>query len=401
MLTSTSGRPSSASAASKAAAIWSGSRMSQRDGRATGAAQLARSRRGRLEVLGLAAGDDDVGAEAGELGGDGLAQPGAAAGDEHDRAVEGAGGQGAARAAAVRAGRVASSVGRRRWVGHRSARDRRDPCSGVRGSSARAAGTRRSRRERLMNGLADQLLGHRRPHLGLGQVAITRRAIFTVTAATAAIFSAISRTVASSSSAGTTRRRRRGRAPPRRSSARPVSTMSLATPVARHLEQPGDATGVGDHAVARLGQHEPGALGRDADVAQQRPLERAADRPALAGHDDRRVEVEDLQDAAVAPLHQLVVGQLGLVGADRADVAARREALALAPPDDRPDLGLGGDARRAPRTAATSMSSSKALCLSGLSLVRTAMWSSMVTWTVPATAGSLLALVDTRRSVEV
>ena len=49
----------------------------------------------------------------------------------------------------------------------------------------------------------------------------------------------------------------------------------------------------------------------------------------------------------------------------------------------------------------TSMSSSKALCLSGLSLVRTATWSSMVTCTVPATAGSLLALVETRRSVVV
>ena len=35
-----------------------------------------------VEMLGLAAGDDDVGAEAGELGGDGLAQPGAGAGDE-------------------------------------------------------------------------------------------------------------------------------------------------------------------------------------------------------------------------------------------------------------------------------------------------------------------------------
>ena len=85
--------------------------------------------------------------------------------------------------------------------------------------------------------------------------------------------------------------------------------MSLTTPVAAHLVEHRDAAGVGDHAVGDLGQPEARALGRDADVAQQRPLERAAHDPALAGDDDRRVEVPELLDAAVATAHELVVRQ--------------------------------------------------------------------------------------------
>ena len=148
-----------------------------------------------------------------------------------------------------------------------------------------------------------------------------------------------------------------------------MSTMSLTTPVPAHLVEHGDAAGVGDHAVGHLGQPEARALGRDADVAQQRPLERAAHHPALARDDHRRVEVPELLDAAVAAAHQLVVRQLDLHGADRADVAARRERLALAPPDDRPDVGLRPRARRGSSKSCASMSSSNALCLSGLSLV--------------------------------
>ena len=41
--------------------------------------------------------------------------------------------------------------------------------------------------------------------------------------------------------------------------------------------------------------------------------------------------------------HELVMGEVGPVDADRPDVAARREARALAPPDHRPDLGVGRD----------------------------------------------------------
>ena len=58
---------------------------------------------------------------------------------------------------------------------------------------------------------------------------MTSRAILIVTAGAAAIFSAISRAVASSSSAGTMRLTIPWAAP-RRRMIRPVSTMSLTTP---------------------------------------------------------------------------------------------------------------------------------------------------------------------------
>jgi hypothetical protein len=99
--------------------------------------------------------------------------------------------------------------------------------------------------------------------------------------------------------------------------------------------------------VGQLGQPEAGALGGDADVAQQRPLERAAHHPTLAGHDDRGVEVPQPLDGPVGPPHQLVVGQLGLQVADRRHVPPRRERAALAPPHHGPDVGplgqLGDD----------------------------------------------------------
>src|SRR5947209_1071039 len=87
-----------------------------------------------------------------------------------------------------------------------------------------------------------------------------------------------------------------------------------------HLVQHADAARVGDHAVADLGQHELGVVGGDADVAQQRPLEGAADGPPLDGDDDRRLDVPHLLNAAVAAAHQFVVGQVRLLDADRADV---------------------------------------------------------------------------------
>ena len=93
LLTRTPGRPKAASAASKAAAICSGSRMSQVTVSTRPPASVI-GRRAGLEVLGLAAGDDDVRTEPGELDGDGLAQAGAGTGDEHRHAVEGARGQG-------------------------------------------------------------------------------------------------------------------------------------------------------------------------------------------------------------------------------------------------------------------------------------------------------------------
>ena len=138
---------------------------------------------------------------------------------------------------------------------------------------------------------------------------ITRRAIFTVTAGAAAIVSAISRAVASSSSAGTTRdtipwaERLLGA-----SARRPVSTMSLTTPCPQIWYSRPDAAGVGDHAVADLGQHEPGC-----------PRRRCGCRTAAPAGTSRRWpsrgcatmigagEVEELLDAPVAAGHQLVV----------------------------------------------------------------------------------------------
>ena len=148
-----------------------------------------------------------------------------------------------------------------------------------------------------------------------------------------------------------------------------MSTMSLTRPWPAHLVEHRDAAGVGDHAVGHLGEPEARALGRDADVAEQRALERAAHHPALARDDDRRVELPELLDAAVAASHQLVVRQLDLEVADRSDVATRRERLALAAPDDRPHVGRGAELGEDRRTARRPSSSSNALCFSGLSLV--------------------------------
>ena len=209
---------------------------------------------------------------------------------------------------------------------------------------------------------------------GSARCRMTRRAILTVTAGDAGDLRRPSPRRSRRARRGPRpARRSRGRRPPRRSMVRPVSTMSLTTPCAADLEQPAHPAGVGDDAVADLGKHEPGPLGGDADVTEQRPLERSPDRPALDGHDDRRVEVEDLQHAPMAAGHQLVVGERGDVGPDR----PRRPAPTTTPcprPARSPPappaccLQLGRGSRR----GAASISSSKALCLSGLLLVITA-----------------------------
>ena len=121
-----------------------------------------------------------------------------------------------------------------------------------------------------------------------------------VTAGDAAIFSAISRAVASSSSAGTTRDTMPCAYASSACIGRPVSTRSDATPCPQIWNSRPTPPVSGITPCVGLGQHEPRALGRDADVAQQRPLERRADRPAVHGHDDRRLDVEQLQDAPVA-----------------------------------------------------------------------------------------------------
>ena len=174
---------------------------------------------------------------------------------------------------------------------------------------------------------------------GSARWAITRRAIFTVTAGAAAIASAISRAVASSSSGGTTRDTMPW---PSASSAvrrRPVSTMSLTRPGPAIWKSRPTPPVSGITPWPTSGSMKRAALRRDADVAEQRPLERAADGPAVERHDHRRREVEELLDPDVAAGHQLVVRHRLVPGADRADVAARRPRLALAAPDHRPHVG--------------------------------------------------------------
>ena len=168
---------------------------------------------------------------------------------------------------------------------------------------------------------------------------ITRRAIFTVTAGAAAILprdlprGVVERVVGDDAGHHAVRVGL-GRVH------RPAGEDHVAgDAVPAHLEQAPDATGVGDHAVGDLGQHEARVLGRDPDVAEQRALERGADRPALDRDDDRRVEVEDLLHAPMALAHQLVVRHLDFATADGGDVAPRRERLPLTPPDHRPHVG--------------------------------------------------------------
>ena len=180
--------------------------------------------------------------------------------------------------------------------------------------------------------------------------------------------SAISRAVASSSARGTTRDTIPWCSASSADRRRPVSTMSLTSPCP-HISYSTPTPPVsGITPWVDLRQHEPRVVGRDADVAQQRPLERAAQRPALDGDDDRRLDLPDLLDASVPRGHQLVMGALVVQHADRADVAPRRPRLALASPDDGAHLGRSRSSARMSQSCA-SISSSNALCFSGLSLV--------------------------------
>ena len=206
-----------------------------------------------------------------------LPEAGAAAGDEHGGAVEGAGGQGASAPSSGGSGRPGATE-RRSWSAPGVRRGSR--------SSARAARSSAMSSDRLMKVWAIELLGHRRPHLRLGEVAehpaghlhgdrrrrgdLRRpspwRCRRELSAATTAGHDAVGQRLV-------------GRH-------RPAGEHHVGgDAVAAHLEQAGDAAGVGDDAVADLGEHEAGALGGDADVAQQRPLERGADRPPLDGDD--------------------------------------------------------------------------------------------------------------------
>ena len=154
-------------------------------------------------------------------------------------------------------------------------------CSGVAALGAAARSSAMSS-ERLMkvwpissSAIDDRISGSAR-------CLITRRAIFTVTAGAAAIFSAISSATPSSSSRGHDARHDAVGVRLGGVHGTAGEDHVAGDAVAADLEQASDPAGVGDDAVGHLREHEAGALGGDADVAQQRPLERAADRPALA-----------------------------------------------------------------------------------------------------------------------
>ena len=137
---------------------------------------------------------------------------------------------------------------------------------------------------------------------------MTSRAIFTVTAGAAAICSAISRAVASSSSAGTTRRHDavRERLLGRQHAAGEHHVAHDA--VAAHLVEHGRrrrCRGSRRRSTSGSMNRVPSAAIRMSHSSarwNEPPID-----PALARDDDRRVDVPELLDAAVAAAHQLVV----------------------------------------------------------------------------------------------
>ena len=157
------GQAEAGSAASNAAAICSGSRMSHATvvDRARRARPTASWPASRCSGLRLAI-TIDAPRRANSVA-IALPEAGAAAGDEHGGAVEGAGGQRAgARRRAARAGR---------GVGGRAVLTVSSRCSAGSRPSARAARNSAMSSDRVMKVWRDQLLGHRRPDLGLRQVA--------------------------------------------------------------------------------------------------------------------------------------------------------------------------------------------------------------------------------------
>ena len=172
---------------------------------------------------------------------------------------------------------------------------------------------------------------------------MTVRAILTVTAGAAAICSAISRTVASRSSRGTTRLTTPWARASSTGMTRPVSTRSLTTPgpaICCSTAMP-PVSGITPCVSSGSRNRVPSAA--TADVAQQRPLERATHDPALAGHQHRGVDLPQLLDAPVTLAHELVVGEVDLERPDRTDVATRRERPTLPPPDHGSHVRPGPD----------------------------------------------------------
>ena len=332
LFTSTPGSANRCSAASNAAAIDSASRMSQVTV-ATRRAERLHCRAAGVEVLVLAARDHDGGTEPRELGRDRLAQAGAAAGDEHAHVRE----------------RVRRQCRRTdgRWQGES---DRVGHGACLRGFSSRCSGDRATRHasgahlghvvaatdERLV----DHLVGHRLADLRQRQVSDhlarhlhrhcgRRRDLFGHLP-----HGRVELGLGHDPADDAVRDRLLGAHDPTREHHVADQT------VPAHRVQHRDTARVRDHPVGHLGEAEAGALGRHPYVAQQRPLERSAHHPALARDEHGRIELPELLDATVAASHQLVVRELDLQVADRGDVTAGGERLALAPPDDGAHVGV-------------------------------------------------------------
>ena len=105
------------------------------------------------------------------------------------------------------------------------------------------------------------------------------------------------------------------------------------------LEQPGGAAGVGDQPVGQLGEAELGVVGRDPDIAQQRPFPHPADAPALDRTDDRHPgRDEEALGLAVTEGDVPVVALALAPVAELAHVAPGRERATLGAPEHAVDV---------------------------------------------------------------
>ena len=169
---------------------------------------------------------------------------------------------------------------------------------------------------------------------------MTRRAILMVTAGAAAIFSAISRAVASSSSGATIRETTPWASASSALIARPVSTMSVTTPwphIWKRRPTP-PVSGMTPWVASGSMKRAPSAAMRMSQSSAR------WNEPPIAQPWMATMIGASMSKICRMPRwprrHQLVVGHLDLVAADGADVAARRPRLALAPPDDGPHVRL-------------------------------------------------------------
>ena len=108
--------------------------------------------------------------------------------------------------------------------------------------------------------------------------------------------------------------------------------------LADHPREPLRPAAAGDDPERDLGLAELGRLRGDDQIAGERELEAAAERPAGDGGDDRRLDRRDpAPEGGGGVAHRLLEGAL----AQRADVGAGGERLVGAGDDDAVGLGIG------------------------------------------------------------